>query len=357
MRGDARAEARRVAQGQLANAAAELAQVVSLLNDAAAEVEGAKKAQAQIAETGNVSSIEAAQGILDIEEEEAVQCRAAVEEAKLKLKAAQEEETQASALGAGYADIWLQLVENTGMMGAHPAKQMALETEIVVQLSTAMGVRPARIRVMSWHPHKLMLQIRVESASRANDLDLGDLAKQLKEQAGEEASALRQSAIFNIVNQTPPALVFGGYQGIEQDMPRLGHSPRAQAEEGPRPASTHLELRAVLRDPPLCQQFLAFLSRHENAAPLLYFQRVDEYREAPSEAAREAMYDVIWWLHLAPHSFFRVYVHSEAQASITASTDAQIFPESLLDNSQAQVRRILEHKLLVEFAASGEVAL
>ena len=31
----------------------------------------------------------------------------------------------------------------TGMMGAHPAKQMALETEIVVQLSTAMGVRLA----------------------------------------------------------------------------------------------------------------------------------------------------------------------------------------------------------------------
>ena len=90
-----------------------------------------------------------------------------------------------------------------------------------------------------------------------------------------------------------------------------------------------------------------------HAAPLLFFQRVHEFREAPSDGVREAMYDVIWWLHLAPDAYFRVHLASELLSAISANTDRLLFPPDMLDDAQTRMRRVMDNKLIPEFYASN----
>ena len=150
--------------------------------------------------------------------------------------------------------------------------------------------------------------------------------------------------------------VFGGYQAIQEHMPRLGSTPReAFADTMPRvqaPKKT-LDTLQIMNNPLALKHFMHFASTANHAGPLLFFQRVHEFREAPSDGVREAMYDVIWWLHLAPDAYFRIHVDPGLQLAISSHTDQLLFPSDMLDNAQTRMRRVMEHKLLPEFHSSN----
>jgi len=300
-----------------------------------------------------------------IEREEANRCKEACNEAQEALSIAEEALLEVRATGASYVDVWLFLKKSPSMEGSFlpqlrtvytqgaQAVQIAFETEVVMELSAALDITAKRLRVMSTHGQGLAMQMRI---TVGDGQSLLQVLVNLQEQAVDDHSALRHGPVLRWLDMpsTPPA-VFGGYSAITEEMPRLGLSPRVRPLQT-QVTSTNLELRAMLRDPEVLKCFLAYLARTKNAGPLLFFQRVDEYRQAQHEAVREAIYDVVWWLHLAPHAFFRVHLRPDTLATITDHTNLQSFPTTLLDGAQAWVKLVLENKLIPDFGASAQTS-
>jgi len=223
-------------------------------------------------------------------ESEISQCKQVLEASDKYLLECETKERECSAQGAEYLDAWLTLCKNTPMLGAYRAKQIALEADLVSELSGALGVRSARMRVLSFHPHSLAIQIRISSVD--GEVELSQIAETIQRQALDKNSLLRRGGILS-TEATKSIIVFGGYQAIEENMPRLGSTPRQPVEPAQVQVMSEVkhESLQVMYDPIALKHFMHYVSATNNAGPPLFFQRVQEYRVAPSDGMREAMYD------------------------------------------------------------------